>query len=139
MRIYATHAELADWMDNENVPDKPKSMLRSASLLVEWATKNARYRVDSEGFPTEELIRTAFRDAVTAQIEFWVSLGVNPTSGTAGTALDVTGKSMDGASVSYGADKKVLAAKANAPETLGPVALGILSAAGLLSGPVRSF
>lgn len=139
MNIYADHAQLVDWMDNENVPEKPKSMLRAASLMVFNATEYAHYRTDSKDFPTEERVRVAFRDATTAQVQYWVELGVKPISGVAGTEFVVLTKAMDGASIGYGADKKVLEAKALAAETLGPVALGILSAAGLLSGPVRSY
>jgi hypothetical protein len=139
MRTYATPADLVLWMENGENPSNAKSLLRSASLLVEKATKRAIYRVDSEGLPSDEPVRVAFRDAVTAQVEFWADLGVNPTAGTAGTALVVLAKSLPGASATYGADKKVLEAQANAAETLGPVAHNILSAAGLLSGSVRTY
>ncbi|SDT42175.1 hypothetical protein SAMN04489743_2842 [Pseudarthrobacter equi] len=139
MRTYATAADLVMWLDGGKNPDNAKALLRSASLLVEKATKRAVYRTNSEGFPLDAAVRVAFRDATTAQVEFWAALGVNPVAGTAGTPLDVLGKGMDGASVAYGADKSVLAAKATAAETLGPVALNILSAARLLSGPVRGY
>lgn len=99
MRLYATPSDLTDhdWLDE--VPPNAKRLIRSASVKVEHATRMARYKVDSEGMPTEQKHIDAFRDAVCQQAATWAESGLDPNAGEAGQALYVKSQTVDGGSV----------------------------------------
>jgi hypothetical protein len=133
MRIYATTEELADWVDP--LPENAAGLLRSASGLVRSETRTAVYATDAGGYPTDTALRTAFRDAVCAQVKFWADLKVDPSTGAAGVKPAAASKSIGGASITYETGATV--AKVEALNAMAPDAWLALSDAGLLGGTVR--
>lgn len=136
MRIYATSEDLSEWTSSP-APSNAVQLLRSASVLIESATKLARYRTTPTGLPTDEPIATAFTQAVCAQAAFWAAHGVDPSMGAAVSKPVVASESFPGVSVAYVVDQKALDRAAVLHETIAPDALGILSQAGLLNGQPR--
>lgn len=134
MLVYATDEDLTDWT-SQPAPDNADVLLRSASLLVGEATITARYKTDSDGYPSVKTVRGAFRDAVCAQAAAWAAAGIDPT--TAG--LDkgqgpVSAKSIGSASLSYAGAENTAASRVDAIYALVPDARRILAAEGLLAG-----
>lgn len=136
MRIYATETDLAEWPGIETVPADAASLLLSASGLVRQETRLARYATDTLGFPSVPMIRDAFRDAVCAQVKFWIDHKINPSLGAAGVAPLAASKSIGGASIQYSTYVSTAQARADAAGTLGPEAWYILADAELLGGEV---
>ncbi|MDQ1053176.1 hypothetical protein QE394_001104 [Arthrobacter sp. SORGH_AS 212] len=134
MKVYATEAELSEWMTPATVPANAAALLRSASGLVRSSTKMATYGTDADGYPTNTALRTAFRDATTAQAQYWADLGIDPSKGAAGVAPLAASKSIGGASINYSVYATTAEARAGAAGVLGPDAFYILEEAGLLSG-----
>ena len=133
MRIYATEAELADW-SGVAVPANAGALLRSASSLIRAETRSARYVTDTDGYPTDTALRTAFREAVCAQAKFWADHKVDPSLGAAGVAPAAVSKSIGAASITY--EQGATAAKAEAVNGLAPDAYYLLADAGLIGGVV---
>lgn len=136
MRIYATETELAEWPGIETLPGNAASLLRSASGLVRQETRTAIYTTDTAGFPSVPMIRDAFRDAVCAQVKFWMDHKIDPSLGAAGVAPLAASKSIGGASIQYSTYVSTAQARADAAGTLGPEAWYILADAELLGGEV---
>jgi hypothetical protein len=135
VRLYASEADLAAWLDAE-APADAAALLRSASGLVRSETKTAVYATDPDGYPTDTALRTAFREAVCAQAKFWADHKINPSLGAAGVAPLAASKSIGGASIQYSTYVSTAEARANAAGVLGPDAWYILADAGLLGGSV---
>ncbi|MFI9824415.1 hypothetical protein ACIHFC_28785 [Streptomyces sp. NPDC052013] len=75
-RIYATLAQLTDYLDPEDPPANAGKLLRSASKLLDSDfLRAAVYDVDDAGMPTDPDVQTAFAEAVCAQVEFWGEVG----------------------------------------------------------------
>lgn len=136
MRIYATTADLTTWMEPKPIPANATSLLRSASNLVYSETKTAFYTTDAAGMPTHPLVVEAFRDATTAQAQFWDTMKVDPSLGAAGVAPLAMSKSIGGASIQYSTYVFTAQARADAAGVLGPEAFYALQQAGLLTGVV---
>jgi hypothetical protein len=136
VRIYATETDLQNWPGIETVPADAASLLLSASGLVRQETRLARYTTDTAGFPSVPMIRDAFRDAVCAQVKFWIDHKINPSLGAAGVAPLAASKSIGGASIQYSTYVSTAQARADAAGTLGPEAWYILADAELLGGEV---
>ena len=134
MKLYATEADLSAWMAPAPAPENAAALLRSASGLVRSSTKMATYGTDADGYPTNTALRTAFRDATTAQAKYWADLGIDPSKGAAGVAPLAASKSIGGASINYSVYATTAEARAGAAGVLGPDAFYILEEAGLLSG-----
>ena len=131
MKLYATEAELAEWM-GAAAPANAGALLRSASSLIRAETRSARYVTDPDGYPTDTALRAAFREAVCAQAKFWADHKVDPALGRAGVGPATVSKSIGGASITY--EQGATAAKADAVTGLAPDAYYILADAGLLGG-----
>lgn len=69
-RVYAT-AEEYEAFTGSTAPAGAGRLLARASRLVSAATKAAIYDTDPAGYPSDEDVREAFRDAVCAQVEVW--------------------------------------------------------------------
>jgi hypothetical protein len=136
VRIYATNDDLAAWPGIEAVPADAASLLLLASGLIRTETKTARYATDNAGYPAVPMIRDAFRDAVCAQVKFWIDHKINPSLGAAGVAPLAASKSIGGASIQYSTYVSTAQARADAAGTLGPEAWYILADAELLGGEV---
>lgn len=136
MRLYATESDLTAWLAPTSLPADAAGLLRSASGLVRTETKTAQYVTDADGYPTDTVLRTAFREAVCAQAKFWADHKINPSLGAAGVAPLAASKSIGGASIQYSTYVSTAEARANAAGVLGPDAWYILSDAGLLGGQV---
>ena len=70
VRQYASSADLAKWLDGAPPLDADRK-LRRASRLIDRATLTAVYQTDARGYPTEQQVIEAFRDATCAQVESW--------------------------------------------------------------------
>lgn len=71
--VYATRAELAAFL-GVDAPAQAERLLRRASELVE-DTVIVGWEVDDNGQPAEPGVVEAFRNAVCAQVEFWLEVG----------------------------------------------------------------
>jgi len=137
VRIYATEAEVQDWIgDGSPLVVNAASLLRSASGLVRQETRAAVYATDSEGYPSVPMVRDAFRDATCAQVKFWVDQNIDPSLGAGGVAPLAASKSIGGASIQYSTYVSTAQARADAAGTLSPEAWYILADAELLGGEV---
>ena len=137
MRLYADTDDLTAWMAPDAVPANAAGLLRSASGLVRSETKKALYATDADGFPSDTVIRTAFREATCAQAAFWSASGIDPALGAAGVKPLAASKSIGGASIAYSVYAATAEARANSAGALGPDAFFILEDAGLLGGLVQ--
>lgn len=72
---YATSQQLADYLGVQlgTLPPDAGRLLARASELIQDSTVTAVYTVDSAGSPTDIVAITAFRDATTAQVEYWIT------------------------------------------------------------------
>ncbi len=137
--VYATPEQLGAWT-GQAVPANAATLLRSASLLVQAASRSAVYATDTTGAPTATVVRDALRDATTAQAATWATLGIDPVAGAAGAAAStVTSSSIGGASISLADPGATLAAKSTAATGLCLEASVILRQAGLLSAAVAAY
>lgn len=134
MLIYATADDLTAW--TTAAPDNVDPLLRMASGMVRHQTRAARYYVDPAGKPSDLDILHAMRDATCAQVAFWVSAEIDPTSAGVGkTEKVVASKSRGDRSVSYVSTSALI----EQARTAGSVVLCgeawmILADAGLTSG-----
>lgn len=101
MRVYATTSDLPGAVSSA-LGASVSSYLGEASALVEEATVADRYTVDDEGYPSEDRVFDAFRDATVAQVAYWHAARVNPIGGVLAQTPDVTSQSAEGSAVSYG-------------------------------------
>jgi hypothetical protein len=69
-RVFATVPEYEAYTGT-TAPAGAARLLARASRLVSAATKAAIYDTDPAGYPSDEEVREAFRDAVCAQVEVW--------------------------------------------------------------------
>lgn len=129
MLIYATETDYVNHTQ-EYGPDNLAALLRAASRLVAHATRTAVYAVDGDGYPADPTVRQAFRDAVLEQVDTWVTLGVNPTAGVAGTNV-VASSSIGKASITYAASSTAVDATAATLTALTPDAAWCLESAGI--------
>lgn len=142
MLLYATGEDLTNWLGEDPDTDANiDSMLRKASLLVGRACRNDLYDlydVDNAGKPRDTDLVEAMRDAVCAQVEYWVLAGVNPTAGASGVGRVKVETTVDGATVKYDTTGVVAAAQSavSSIDDLTSEAIAILRNAGLASGLV---
>ncbi|MFD4992835.1 hypothetical protein ACFWH7_04430 [Cellulosimicrobium cellulans] len=136
MLVYATAADLAEppW-SIQSPPSNVDQLLASASLLVLGATRPAVYDTNPEGYPTDDVVREAFRDATCSQVTTWIALGIDPAAAGADAATSsgrvAASKSFGPASVSYVGVEGAVAARARLATGLTDAATLILSTAGL--------
>jgi hypothetical protein len=99
--------------------------------------------VDGAGYPTDTATRAAMRDAVCAQVAMWAALDADPNLAALDTKSAVRGKGIGSGRIDYdtnfNSSVTAFQARQDAIEALCPDALQILSAAGLLNGPVWSY
>lgn len=139
MLLYATGEDLTNWLGEDPDTDANiDSMLRKASSLVGRACRNDLYDVDTAGKPRDTDLVEAMRDAVCAQVEYWVLAGVNPTAGASGVGRVKVETTVDGATVKYDTTGVVAAAQSavSSIDDLTSDAIAILRNAGLASGLV---
>lgn len=83
-RMYATAAQLADYLD-EAPPSNARRLLRRASQMVDDALLTAIYRVDAAGMPVDAPVAAALAEACCAQVEWWGEIGDTAGSGAVAT------------------------------------------------------
>jgi len=79
-RTYATLSDLATWL-GEVPPDNAARLLLTATRRVDLALVGAWYPVDEDSMPTDPAAIAALRDAVCAQVAWWVETGDSTGSG----------------------------------------------------------
>ena len=135
MRVYATTADLTTWSEAP-APANAAGLLRSASLLVEAATKAAVYDTGADGKPTAGAVADAFRDATCAQAAMWSAAGIDPAGGGVASSAPVRSKKLGSGAIDYdtsvNASVTAFEAKRAAATTLCLEAWLILQQAGLV-------
>lgn len=72
MRTYATLAEYKEFADQPPADDTVATKrLAMASHEVDTLTRGAAFVVDADGYPTDQTIREAFKDATCAVVAHW--------------------------------------------------------------------
>jgi len=132
----ATSADVSDYDSSLTLPSNVDRWIRIAEGLVADAVSLSVYVPDPvTGLPSSAPHVLAMRDAVSAQVAYWVTTGADPTGATdAAAGQVVTGKSLSPVgSVSYDEQAARDAAMARAASTryLCSEAWGILRRAGL--------
>lgn len=112
---YATEEELDGFLAaGVTVTDGPRLLARATELLD--GIVRTPYRLTDDGLPDDTVYAEALRDAVCAQVEFWLEVGEeNDIDGLAGTDVSVSGYS------------------GRRPPRVAPRAARILGGAGLIS------
>lgn len=130
--VYATVADLTAVL-GEATPDDATAtrMLRTASGLVRRATRAALYNTTATGLPSDPDVAEAFRDATTAQVQAWVTLGVDPLGGPAAVTGTPQSSSIGPASVNYGTRPGADQDRVDTLTALVPDAADYLDATGL--------
>ena len=130
-RVYATPADLAEYLGLLDPPDDAQRLLLRASEEVDSTLMASVYAVDdTDHYPVVQEQRDACRDAVCAIVEWWAETG------------DETGASGAWTSASAGAVSLSRTGSASSGSTqvkamqLPPRALGYLQRSGLLPGTV---
>jgi len=131
----ATSQDVSDFDASLTLPVNVDRWLTIASGLVADAVALSVYVPDVNGLPSSVPHQQAMRDAVSAQVAFWITTGVDPTgAGDAQAAQVVTAKSLSPVgSVSYDAQaaREAAAARQASTRYLCAEAWGILRRAGL--------
>ncbi|GAA1454137.1 hypothetical protein [Nocardiopsis tropica] len=68
--VYATPAELAEWLGLDEPPVGAVTALRDASLAIDGLLIGAVYETDTDGKPTDQHVIDTLRDATCAQATF---------------------------------------------------------------------
>ncbi|MEV0619596.1 hypothetical protein AB0I81_40200 [Nonomuraea sp. NPDC050404] len=93
-RVYATEADLTDWLDPDPVPSGAARMLARASRLIDnRLLKTAVYSTDADGYPTDQDKRDALRDCACALVEWWEA-GDDDGTGAGGNLTSVSAGSI---------------------------------------------
>ena len=124
---YATSEQLASYLE-ATAPADDGRLLSRASELIDDHIITAVYAVNDQGYPTDQAHIDALRDAVCAQVEYWLAGDeeddiLGPTQGLA----------LAGLQVQYGAGENRAT-----PMYLAPRAARALARGGLLSAAVSS-
>lgn len=132
----ATSQDVSDFDGSLTLPVNVDRWLTIASGLVADAVSLSVYVPDVNGLPASVPHQQAMRDAVSAQVAFWITAGADPTGAgdQAAAASVVSSKSLSPVgSVSYDtqAQREALAARAASTRYLCAEAWGILRRAGL--------
>jgi hypothetical protein len=135
--ILATVGNLAasPWYVTGLSPQDSARMLAFASRLVTRATMSATYNVDSDGMPTDTILRNALRDATCSQAATWAALNINPAKGAADAGNVIASKSRGAASIQYAVYASTVLERARAATQLSLDARIILAEAGLIGSP----
>lgn len=132
--IYATSTDLSAWT-GATAPPNADQLLRRASGLVRKATATAFYATDPTGLPTDAVTLQAFKDATTAQANFWAVNNIDPAAGGLSQTGVLSSKKIGSASLSYDSagSGSVTAwrTKVEASATLCEEAFDLLQAAGI--------
>lgn len=99
--LYATAEQLSAWFDGVPTPANAPSLLRSASLLVRAETVGTVYTTDTDGAPSDPVVRQAFADATCAQVMAWSVAGIDPAGGGVATSAPVRSKKLGSGAIDY--------------------------------------
>ncbi len=127
-RVYATIDDLTAWI-GEYPPVNADVLLARASLTIEDLTVGVRYDVDGDQLPTDQAVIDAMRDAVCAQVAWWLAADQGACAG-------------DAASGCQGGDPRLKRFDLNqtiASTSVAPDALKVLHVAGLQPAHIRMF
>jgi hypothetical protein len=137
--VYATDGDLTGYGLPPGVvqPAPPEStrMLTRASQRVDGALRSAVYATDSAYMPTEQVVKDAMRDAVCAQVAYWLS---NPGSEQAENGGPGSGQwdSVSIGSVSLSGRKSTSDGTGAAPRLCDDALAHLRDDAGLLPGHI---
>lgn len=130
-RVYATLADFEDFTDGDHEEaseDVINARLRRASSVIDGLTRNARFAADADGYPTDEAISDAFRDATCAQVAWWDETDDITGAGSQEGTLSIGSVSIGSRGRTTGNGAPDAASSRHAPE-----AIQILQNAGLIS------
>lgn len=129
-RSYATLTDLAGWLMSEPPAGSARRLIR-ATEKIDQLLLGARYPVDDDGMPTDTDHITALKDAVCAQVEWWVETG-----DTTGSGVSTSWDSVQIGSVSLSRKKSGGASNSSPSQSVAPAAVAALHAVNLL--PIRA-
>ena len=90
---YATAEDLAAWLGKNPPADAGRLLTRASSLLD--SSVYVSFAVDDSGLPCDAGVAAVLRDAVCAQVEFWLEVGEeHDVDGGAGSLVSVGGLSI---------------------------------------------
>lgn len=75
MHAYATTEQFGAWIGGQIDLQEGERLLRSATIRIDNATRNAVYRTADDGTPTSPDVLAALRDATCAQAEWFMETG----------------------------------------------------------------
>jgi hypothetical protein len=130
-RAYATTADLAVYL-NATPPSDARRMLQRASERIDDMLLTAIYDVDTNHLPTDLTVRAALRNAVCAQVKWWLDTG--DESGAMGVM-----QSVSIGSVSLGRGYTGAGSATGAAQNISSDAVMHLRRAGLLSNSPLGF
>ncbi len=119
MTPYATPAQLAEFLsaDDAATVAEPERVLARASELVDDTVRRP-FTLDDDGLPVDATLAEALRDAVCAQVEYWLEVDeAHDIGGMAGRRVTIGNLSVD-----------------RLPCEVAPRAVRILRQAGLMTG-----
>lgn len=128
-RSYATLTDLAAWLSAEPPPGSARRLVR-ATTKIDQLLVGMIYPVDDNGYPTDTDHVAALRDAVCAQVEWWVEIGDISGSGVSSWWKPVSTKA-SAAPKTANIDKE-----SPARQQYAPLVVDLLREAGLL--PIRA-
>ncbi|WP_448319235.1 hypothetical protein [Streptomyces sp. CO7] len=73
--MYATEADLTDYLDPDPVPANAARLLNRASAKLDQLLIGAVYDTDDDGLPTDPALAEVFREAVCIQAAYIAALG----------------------------------------------------------------
>lgn len=134
-RVYATAADLENYLGTSTAPLDAQRLLTRASEAVDDALLAAVYPTDANGYPTIIVQRDAVRDAACAIVEWWSEdTGTGDETGAQGVWQSASAGAV---SLSRGGSNgKQTNSTTVRPGYLPPRAYGYLHRAGLLPGTV---
>lgn len=130
LREYATPDEFlkSDYCeDPDAAPDDIAKLIRRASGTVESLTLTARYVIDDDGMPADDEVIEAFREAVCAQVAYFLETGDVSGAAAGSPAVSIGSLSLGGKAISGGEQRA---------SRYSPEAVEILSTAGLMPASV---
>lgn len=105
---YAELDDLDETVDDSTFEDwQLERMIEVASTFVDRAVAGAYYETDGLEYPTDPVIREAFKNAVKAQVSFWADNSIDPAGGRSGvvSAVSRDNPPSAGVEVSFGSVK----------------------------------
>jgi hypothetical protein len=112
-RVYATTTQLAEYLGAAPPLDSARLLLEASRMIERDFLVPAVYDTTADGLPSDPVVAAALAEAVCAQVEFWMEVGVeNDISGP------LQGVSIGSVQIQYGAGENRSGPSYYAPKML---------------------